>query len=150
MKFITTSELGRLCKWLRIMGYDASYLPEAERRELIIKSLRENRIILTRNSKMSSYSGIRMIHIKSDFVEDQVKQVVSELGIKPERKFFFTVCVICNMPLEKIEKAEIKDKVPPYVYDTEENFMRCGTCDRIYWQGTHWTMVGAFVNKLGL
>ena len=76
MKFITTKELGRLCKWLRIMGFDAAYFPDAERRELIIKSLQDDRIILSRDSKMSVYSGVRMLHIKSDFVEDQVKQVV--------------------------------------------------------------------------
>lgn len=150
MKFIATKELGRLCKWLRIIGYDASYYPEAERRELIIKSLRENRIILTRDSKMSVYSGIRMVHVKSDFVEDQVRQVVEGLGIKLDRDRFFTRCVICNMPLKKVEKGAIEDKVPPYVYETQNDFMQCGMCDRVYWQGTHWTMVGDFVDKLNL
>jgi uncharacterized protein with PIN domain len=76
------------------MGFDTSYFPEAERRELIIKSLREERIILTRDSKMSVYSGIRMVHIKSDFVEEQIKQVVNDLEIEPDREKFFTICVI--------------------------------------------------------
>ena len=141
MKFIITKELGRLCKWLRIMGFDASYFPDAERRELIIKSLRDNRIILTRDSKMSVYSGIRVIHIKSDFVEDQVRQVLNELKIKPDRSRFFTVCVICNQPLKSVTKAAVKEKVPPYVYETQASFMKCETCDRIYWQGTHWANV---------
>lgn len=132
------------------MGFNTSYFPEAERRELIIKSLREERIILTRDSKMSVYSGIRMVHIKSDFVEDQVKQVVAELGIKPNRDKFFTVCVICNMPLKKVKKSDVEDKVPPYVYKTQSDFMKCDICDRIYWQGTHWAMVGKFFDKLGL
>lgn len=147
MKFIATKELGRLCKWLRIMGYDTLYFPKAERRELIIKSLREERVILSRDSKMSVYSGIRMIHIKSDFVEEQVKQVVRELGIQPDRDRFFTICVICNMPLKDVKKEYVKDKVPPYVYTTQESFMKCDTCDRIYWQGTHWTNVAEFVKK---
>lgn len=150
MKFITTRELGKLCKWLRIMGFDTSYFPEGERRELIIKSLREDRIILTRDSKMSVYSGIRMIHIKSDFVEDQVKQVVDGLGIKLDRNRFFTICAICNAPLKKIGKSDIKEKVPPYVYQTQNSFMKCDICERIYWQGTHWTKVGEFVDGLGL
>ncbi len=150
MKFIATKELGRLCKWLRIMGYDASYFPEAERRELIIKSLREERIILTRNSRMSVYSGIRMVHIKSDFVEDQVRQVAEELGMTPDRGRFFTMCVICNIALKKAEKTAIKNKVPPYVYETQNAFMQCPICDRVYWQGTHWAMVRDFVDKLNL
>ena len=148
MKFIITGELGRLCKWLRIMGFDTSYFPEGERRELIIESLQEERVVLTRDSKMSVYSGVRMLHIKSDFVEDQVKQVVTELKIKPDRGKFFTICVICNNLLKKIKKLDVKDKVPPYVYQTQSTFMKCGICNRIYWQGTHWTNVGEFVDKL--
>ncbi len=150
MKFITTRELGRLCKWLRIMGFDTVYFPEAERRELIIKSLRDRRIILTRDSKMSVYSGIRMLHIKSDFVQDQVKQVLEELRLTVDKNRFFTICVLCNMPLKAVEKTSIKGKVPPYVYKTQEHFMKCGICDRIYWQGTHWTNVSEFVERLGL
>ena len=150
MKFITTKELGRLCKWLRIIGFDTAYFPDVKKRELVIKSLREERVILTRDSKMSVYSGVRMLHIKSDFVEDQVKQVAEELKIKPERSKFFTICVICNQPLKKIDKSGVKEKVPPHVYETQESFMKCDICDRIYWQGTHWTNVGEFVDKLNL
>jgi len=150
MKFIATKELGRLCKWLRIMGYDTSYFPEAEKRELIIKSLQEERIILTRDSKMSVYSGTRMIHVKSDFVEDQVRQVTEELGMKPDRERFFTICVVCNIPLKKVKKSAIENKVPPYVYETQKDFTQCDVCNRVYWQGTHWTMVGDFVDKLNL
>ena len=150
VKFITTKELGRLCKWLRIMGFDTSYFSGDEKRELVIESLRENRIILTRDSKMSVYSGIRMLHIKSDFVEEQVKQVITELKIKSEKNKFFTICVICNTMLKKIKKSSVEKKVPPYVYETQNNFMICPVCDKIYWQGTHWTNVGEFVDKLNL
>jgi len=150
MKFIATKELGRLCKWLRIMGYDTSYFPEAERRELVIKSLREDRIILTRDSGMSVYSGIRLFHVKSDFVEEQVKQAVEGLGIKVEQDRLFTVCVICNAPLKKVAKKSVEGKVPHYVYETQNSFMQCGICGRIYWQGTHWNMVREFVDRMGL
>ena len=150
MKFVTTKELGRLAKWLRIMGFDTCYFHDTERRELVIKSLRENRIILTRDSKMSVYSGVKMVHIKSDFVKEQVKQVVRDLDIKIDRKAFFSICVICNAPLKKVRKEDIKSVVPEYVCDTQENFMRCAICDRIYWQGTHWTNVSSFVDNLDL
>lgn len=150
MKFITSKELGRLCKWLRIMGFDTAYVSEIEKRELIIKSLQEDRIILTRDSKLGVYSGVRMVHIKSDFVEEQVKQVAEEIGLKLGRDKFFTICVLCNAPLRSVKKADVKEKVPPYVYETQESFMKCDMCERIYWQGTHWTKVGEFVDKLGL
>ena len=148
MKFIVTNELGRLAKWLRIMGFDTAYYRGDERRELVITSLREARIILTRGSRMPTYSGTRTLHIKSDFIEEQVEQIVTELGIRPEEKKFFTICVICNNPLAKVAKDAVKDKVPPYVYETQDEFMRCSICNRIYWQGTHWDRILERVEKL--
>ena len=147
MKFIVTNELGRLAKWLRIMGFDTVYHGERQRTNLVIESLRDDRIILTRDSKMSVYSGTRMLHIKSDFVEEQVKQVFTEIGIRPEEDRFFTICVLCNKPLSKAAKNEVKDKVPPYVYETQDTFMKCNVCNRIYWQGTHLSNVKELVAK---
>jgi uncharacterized protein with PIN domain len=89
-----------------------------------------------------------MLRIKSDFVEEQVKQVITELGVKPEEGKFFTICVLCNHPLAKATKNEVKEKVPPYVYETQDSFMKCVLCKRIYWQGTHWDNVRKFVTKL--
>lgn len=141
MRFIVTRELGRLAKWLRIMGYDASYFDRDQRRELIVRSLREDRIILTRDSHMGRYSGVRMVHIDSDFVEEQVKQVLVSLKLHPDKKQLFSRCVVCNEPLAAIEKEAVKDKVAPYVYQTQQSFMHCAQCKRVYWQGTHWMSV---------
>ena len=147
-KFIVTKELGRLAKWLRIMGYDTIYFNKDEKRELVINSLREERIILTRDSRMSRYSGVKMIHIDTDFIEEQVKQVARELKIKPDEEKLFSRCVICNEPLVKVEKETLKDKVAPYVYETQQRFMNCPKCNRIYWQGTHCDNVKKVIEKL--
>jgi uncharacterized protein with PIN domain len=86
MKFILTDELGRLTKWLRILGFDAVYTRSMNRSELIINSLREARIILTRDARMSPVSGIRLLRIEHDDVRDQLKQTIESLGIKIERQ----------------------------------------------------------------
>ena len=138
MKFILTNELGRLAKWLRILGFDTDYSLSKNRSELIIKSLRENRIILTRDCKMSPVSGVRLLRIGHDSVRDQLKQTIKELGINLESAALFTRCVICNTGLKDISKEKAKDKVPEYVYNTQEHFVECSKCQRIYWQGTHW------------
>ena len=148
MKFIVAKELGRLAKWLRIMGYDAAYFNKDEKRELVIRSLREERIILSRDSRMSRYSGIRFVHVESDFVEEQVKQILAKLNMKPDEERLFSRCVVCNEPLIEIGKVEVKDKVAPYVYETQEHFMTCPGCSRIYWQGTHWANVKKLVEGL--
>jgi uncharacterized protein with PIN domain len=138
MKFILTDELGRLTKWLRILGFDAVYTRSMNRSELIINSLREARIILTRDARMSPVSGIRLLRIEHDDVRDQLKQTIESLGIKIDETALFTRCVICNSELKQIEKEKIKAKVPEYVYDTQREFVACAECGRVYWHGTHW------------
>lgn len=148
MKFILTNELGRLTKWLRILGFDAAYLSGGSRSELIINSLREDRIILSRDRRMSQLSGVRFLRIKYDKVREQLKQTLEELDIKLENCPLFTRCVICNRQLEDIEKKKIKDKVPEYVYNTQGDFVICPECGRIYWQGTHWGNVRQLLDSV--
>lgn len=50
MKFILTKELGRLSKWLRILGFDAEYFLEDRKSSLIIKALGEDRGDIERNA----------------------------------------------------------------------------------------------------
>ena len=148
MKFVLTKELGRLSKWLRILGYDAVYAPEANRPELIIESLREERVILTRETKMSPVSGARIIKIRYDNVKEQLGQVLQEGGIGIDDTALFSRCVICNKKLENIEKEKIKDKVPEYVYNTQTDFVICPQCKRVYWHGTHWGNVRKLIAEI--
>ena len=146
-KFIAANELGRLARWIRLLGYDCVYYEKKEKRELIITSLRENRIILTREKGISKYSGIRMIHIKKDFVEDQVRQILTGLRLEVDEDKMFTRCTVCNTPIEEIAKKDAEDLVPPYVYKTQDNFKKCPNCKKIYWKGTHWNLATGFLKE---
>lgn len=146
MKFIAMGELGRLSKWLRILGFDV--VLEKDKRAVVIKSLREDRVILTRDSKMSRFTGVRMLKIQSDFVREQIEQVMRELGLKINREKLFMTCVICNENLEKVDKDSIKNEVPKYVFENQSSFIRCPKCRKAYWQGTHWALVNKFLDKL--
>lgn len=148
MKFLTTKELGRLCKWLRIIGCDCEYFTEDNLVSLTIKSLQENRIILTRNVRLSQRAGFKVVHIKNDLVKEQLKQVLGELGLKIDEDNMFTRCIICNLMLEGIKKEEAESKVPPFVYKTNADFVKCPKCARVYWHGTHWGNAKEYVNEI--
>lgn len=145
-KFIVTHELGRLAKWLRILGFDTAY--EEDKSKLVIRSLREGRAILTRDTKMSRFTGVRIVRIKSDFVEEALSQTINELGLKLNAEAIFKICVLCNKTLEKAMPEEVEGKVPAYVFKTQKVFLRCPRCGKIYWQGTHWDMVSNFLKKI--
>jgi len=138
MKFIATKELGRLAKWLRILGYDTTYFNQDNKASFLISALREDRVILTRNTRLTPSNGMRFLRIKSNFVSGQIKEVLSGLSLKPVEDCMFSRCVICNETLNSLPKEIAKDRVPQYVFNTQEVFLICLKCKRIFWQGTHW------------
>ncbi len=148
MKFILSRELGRLAKWLRILGYDSKFYQEDSLSTLVITALREERVILTRNSRMSRFPGPRVVKIDSDFVAQQIKQVILQLKLKPKSQDMFSRCTICNVELKETAKPKIKNRVPKYVYQTQKDFLICPHCRRVYWQGTHWGNVKKYLKKI--
>jgi uncharacterized protein with PIN domain len=148
-KFILTRELGRLAKWLRILGFDTVYFKARNRSSLIIDALRENRIIVTRNHHINATPALRIINIQADRLDDQLKQLVRESGISLDKKQLFSRCTICNAELTFIDKEKVKEKVPPYVFETQDDFCACPNCQKIYWAGTHWGNVESTLKEIG-
>jgi hypothetical protein len=138
LRFILTKELGRLAKWLRILGYDSEYFTEDNASSLIITALRDGRIILTRNSRLPQPKGVKILLIEAEKIKAQISETLKKLKITPEENLMFTRCILCNVELAPVAKEKVKDKVPEYVYETQEAFITCPKCQRIYWQGTHW------------
>jgi hypothetical protein len=127
--------LGRLARWLRLLGYDTRYDNSADDVALLRIAQSEKRVLLTRDLELSRQRGVRSIWIESQELEAQLRQVRQCVGPPPDGRF--TRCAVCNAPLQRIDKAEAESRVPPYVYRTQEEFRRCPECGRIYWAATH-------------
>jgi len=138
MKFICDDNLGKLAKWLRTLGYDTLFSRTISDKELISVALSEERIILTRDTKLVQLKSVtKYLLIESDKPLEQLKQVKEKFDLKIDEQYLFFRCLVCNTALEKIEKETIKEKIPPYVYKTQNNFVYCRKCDKIFWVGTH-------------
>jgi len=138
MMFVADCMLGRLAKWLRILGFDVVYLSKAEDSELAAIARRENRILLTRDTGLIERTAKRpnRLFIRSDDWEDQVVQVLDELGLWDKVRTT-TRCVACNMPLKPITRERAKNLVTPYVGEHAAAFALCPGCDKVFWQGSH-------------
>jgi hypothetical protein len=147
MKFILTAELGRLCRWLRILGFDAYYFRGRES-SLIIKALQEDRIILTRRKRLAEEKSVKKVIIENDKLKDQIREVEEKLGIKFNLDNLFSRCSECNTEVVKVDKELVKNKVPEYVYQTQEEFYKCPKCRKIFWQGTHWDLAKKYFEEL--
>ena len=147
-KFVVDFMCGRLAKWLRILGYDTEFMKDTSRHKIMMKSLSEQRIVLTRDTQLSKKKVYKLGIIKSDKIREQVRQVIKEFNLKPQKEKFFTICSICNKQIIPIEKEKVKDLVPLYVYQTIKEFYQCPLCQRVYWQGSHYEMFLKEIEKL--
>ena len=137
LKFIADAMLGRLARWLRILGHDVVYESSISDNDLIARAIHERRIILTMDRKLAERESAKnSLLVNSPSYKEQLKQVITQYNID-YKSGIFTRCLVCNNLLEPIEKEKIKDKVPPYVYSTQDEFDICQQCGRIYWSGTH-------------
>jgi uncharacterized protein with PIN domain len=132
--------LGRLAKWLRLLGFDTVYAGHRSDHQIAAIARAEDRIVLTRDREMMRRKGIRCLYVDSQVLEEQLRQVVGELGLpsEDEGRIKGARCPVCNQSLVRLSREEVRPHVPPYVWQTQSTFHRCAECERIFWPGTHW------------
>ena len=136
-RFAADRTLGTLAKWLRILGFDTICELEISTK-LFFDSLEGTRILLTRTKKIQEkFNTHRTVFIKSNFLDEQLKQVVNEIGINQAEIRPFLRCIQCNLPIVEISKDDAYGLVPDYIWETQEIFNKCSQCERIYWRGSH-------------
>ena len=139
MKFVCDDYLGKLAKWLRTLGYDTLFSMDIEDTELVSKALKDNRIILSRDTELRRFTSTKenLLLLSSNEPLEQLKEVLKKYNLKPEQENLFTRCIVCNQVLVSVPKKEVENKVPPFVFKTQESFVYCSKCDKLYWGGTH-------------
>ena len=145
-RFVADVMLGKLARWLRILGYDTLYDRQASDRQLMELAAREDRILLTSDRELLRRSKAQKFFILADRWQDQLKEVTAKFGFQQDS--LFTRCVECNSRLECMNKEQVKNKVPAYVYKTQTEFVRCPLCQKIYWAGSHWRGAMAELQRL--
>jgi hypothetical protein len=142
MRFIVDSNVGRLATWLRIAGFDTLFAKSIDDNRLVRIALDEDRVLLTKDRqilkrRLVTSGRLKVILIEDDEVKAQLRQVLTTLNLAGQLRPF-SLCVECNEPLVPREREEVEELVPPYVFQTQTQYMQCPGCLRIYWRGTHW------------
>jgi len=132
VKLIADALLGRLARWLRLLGFDTLYYPDIEDMALLKKARGEGRLILTRDGGFMGKSGC--LFIRSEDVAEQLAQVLAELSLEPTGQ---PRCARCNGALRDVPRQEVRDLVPEHVYLSQAGFQRCYDCGNVYWEGSH-------------
>ncbi|HMK33623.1 MAG TPA: Mut7-C RNAse domain-containing protein [Desulfomonilaceae bacterium] len=117
--------LGRVAKWLRILGFDATYPAGAPS---------QGRFYVTTRRRIQ-YSGA--IIVDSGPCLSQVKFILEHAGVRPDPQLILTRCLECNLPVQEVSPERVRLKVPREVFTRSGKFNHCPACGRVYWAGSH-------------
>ena len=148
---IADAMLGALARWLRVLGLDVAYDPALDDPEIVERAVAEGRVILTRDRRLVERRLARNhLLIRSEVVEEQVRQVLEELGIRPDPGRLLGRCLRCNVLTEPIPAEDARAVVPLWVARTKNEYRACPVCGRIYWSGTHAERMKKRLERMGL
>lgn len=146
-KFIADCHLGKLAKYLRLMGLDTLFFPHIEDNKLITIANEEKRIILTRDRLLSDRKNALVFFLEPTDTKAQLKTLIDYYSLK-EQTALFSRCIVCNTPLQPIDKEKVIERLPEKVKRHFDLFEYCPTCDRIYWQGDHYRHMMEFLEQV--
>ncbi len=133
-RFAVDIMLGKLAKWLRVLGFDARSM-RLDDLVQIEALLSEGVIPVTRREKLRDIEGV--LFIRSDRQLEQLKELISSLSIGIDELRPFSRCSLCNADLLQIPRQAAFGAVPDYVLETASDFRKCPECARVYWPGSH-------------
>ncbi|HET6558840.1 MAG TPA: Mut7-C RNAse domain-containing protein [Prolixibacteraceae bacterium] len=145
-RFICDVHLGKLCKYLRMLGWDTHYSNQYTPEDIIGLAKEENRMILSRNVLFSRNKEVeRFWWVRSADSLEQLKDIVIRLDLS-EQADPLTRCLNCNGLLEPIEKPKIAHRLEVNTAQYYNEFFHCITCDQVYWKGSHYENMLKFID----
>lgn len=138
-KFLADCMLGKLARWLLLLGYDTAWARGTDPGDLFLleRARKEDRVLLTRDTRIPEVKDLKKIVLHSQRFEEQLRQVFKTLGIKPDPASFFRRCTLCNVPVDPARREDVLAELPEKVRALETELFRCPACRKLYWSGTH-------------
>jgi uncharacterized protein len=133
-RFVADSMLGKLAKWLRVLGFDTLCVRLQDQQQ--VSNYRAlGYLLCTRHRRWNGQARVLCLEA-SDPVE-QLREVVAAVPIELSEIRLLQRCIRCNSRLEPMQHDQAMGRVPDYVFATHTVFYRCPACLRFYWPGSH-------------
>jgi uncharacterized protein len=147
-KFVLDVHLGRLAGYLRMLGFDTLYANRASDPELVTISTQQGRTLLTRDRGLLRYSALtRGYWLRETDSRRQTEEVVRRFDLARSLRPF-TRCMVCNGLLAGVSKVEAERQVPQRILESCNEFQRCPSCGRVYWEGSHYRRMRLWIELL--
>lgn len=148
MKFIVDGMLGKLAKWLKILGFDVIFLNRAADDEILRRARNEKRVLLTRDHQLFAAAGnSRAMLVESEEWPEQLSQVLDAFDLRTAVRPY-SRCLTCNVRLRRISRQRARNLVAPFVLEQAPSFAICPGCGRVFWPGTHYDDMSARLREI--
>ena len=148
LKFAADAMLGSLARWMRLLGYDCTYVHGIADEALVAQAGADGRTLLTRDREVA-LDAAHAVFVNSHDLEEQLMEVVVALRLPLPEEPATSRCSICNGELQPVSKAQAEaGKVPEGALLKNDEFWRCPGCNRFYWKGTHFTSMSSRLREL--
>jgi len=144
LKFLADGMLGKLTRWLRMLGQDVEYSNNTEDSQLLAMAKDEDRILLTRDFELYQRAvgkGIDAFYVEGETGEDKLAKLAERFNIPLEIDMTVSRCPKCNSVVRQVSSEEAVGKVLKRTLDHYEEFWKCSKCGQVYWQGAHWAKI---------
>lgn len=137
-KFVVDINLGKLARWLRLLGFDTDYRNDLTDAEIASIAACECRVVLTRDRRLLHQKIITHgYYVRSDKPEEQISEILDRFRLDGQQEPFRR-CLECNGRIRPVDKEIVLDELPPKTRIHYDHFFRCDRCDRVYWKGPHY------------
>ncbi len=144
MKFIVDGMLGKLSRWLRILGHNVKYSNNLDDAQLFTIAKKERRTLLTRDFELYRHAtakGMDAFYVEGETGEERLAALAKRYGMDLDIDMTISRCPKCNTKVKPITKEEAAGKVEKSTFEHYDEFWNCPKCGQIYWQGAHWTRI---------
>ncbi len=144
LRFLCDGMLGKLARWLRLLGHDVKYSREIDDDDLIVLSASEDRILLTRDVELYRKAlklGGKAFLIKGKTRAEKLAELAKNFKLKLDVNTSLSRCPKCNTQIKHVPKDEIFDRIPEHTRKIYDEFWICPKCGQIYWRGSHWRKI---------
>jgi uncharacterized protein with PIN domain len=143
-RFAADVMLGRLARWLRLLGFDCAYDSEIADEDLARLGVSEGRIVLTRDRRFPEEWWIGDVYlVQEDQVRSQLVEVIRSFDLGRSLRVL-TRCAECNRPLKGAARSDVAGRVPQRILAFHGDFRECPGCGRVYWEGSHTVRIRRF------
>jgi uncharacterized protein with PIN domain len=150
VNFVVDGMLGKLTRWLRMMGHDVKYSNKLDDTELMVIAKKESRVLLTRDLALYQRAiakGIEAFYVEGMTEPERLAELARRFSIPLMIDLKSSRCPRCNAPLQSVPKEKVVDRVEKNTFAHYSAFWECSNCGHVYWQGAHWTKIRATLEE---